>query len=234
VRKYPPLSCATSFGHLDTLRQGIASTRRSPSPHALGLSPASLSRKSRRRMAFLKDCDDLDELDFPAEPRPSILPLSFRRSSRLASSPSSLDTFVRTMHRSQWTAADLTGRFPIPSFKGHEYILVTLHLGFIHLLPMKTKSASAYISAFKKVLFYFSSKSFPISHLILDNETSASLSAYFVSENVTYQHVPPNQHRTHPAERAIRTAKNHFWPPYRLSIFVSLQIAGRLFCLSPC
>ncbi len=115
VRKYPPLSCATSFGHLDTLRQGIASPRRSPSPHALGSSAAPLSRKPRRRMAFLKDCDDLDELDFPAEPPPSVLPLSFRRSSRLASSPSSLDTLVRTLHGSEWTAADLTGRFPIPS-----------------------------------------------------------------------------------------------------------------------
>jgi hypothetical protein len=55
VRKYSPLSCATSFGHLDTLRQGISSTRRSPSPHALGSSASPLSRKSRRRMTFLKD-----------------------------------------------------------------------------------------------------------------------------------------------------------------------------------
>ncbi len=124
VRKYPPLSCATSFGHLDTLRQGIASTRRSPSPHALGSSASPLSRKFRRRMTFLKGCDDLDELDSLALPPPPVLPLSFRRSSRLASSPSSTDTLVRPLHRSEWTAADLTGRFPIPSFKGHKYILV--------------------------------------------------------------------------------------------------------------
>jgi hypothetical protein len=92
VRKYPPLSCGTSFGHLDTLRQGIASTRCSPSPHALASSAALLSRKSRRRMAFLQDCDDLDELDSLAMPPPPASPLSSRRSSRLASSPSSTDT----------------------------------------------------------------------------------------------------------------------------------------------
>ncbi len=75
---------------------------------------------------------------------------------------------------------------------------------------MKTKSAPAYVSAFKKVLLFFSSKSFPISHLILDNESSATLTAFLNSQNVSFQHVPPLQHRTNPAERSIRTSKNHF------------------------
>ncbi len=30
ARKFPPLSLATSYGHLDTLRQGVDSTRRTP------------------------------------------------------------------------------------------------------------------------------------------------------------------------------------------------------------
>jgi hypothetical protein len=100
---------------------------------------------------------------------------------------------------------------------------------------MKTKSVSSYISAFKKVLSYFSSMSFPISHLILYNETSASLSFYFVSQHVTNQHVPPNQHRTNPAERSIRTAKNHFlatlpsvhhisFPPNRWPVLLPLTM----------
>ena len=58
VRKYPPLSLATSFGHLDTLRQGIASTRKLPSPSALASTP---SRRDRRRSLFLDDFDDQDE-----------------------------------------------------------------------------------------------------------------------------------------------------------------------------
>ena len=58
VRKYPPLSLSTSFGHLDTLRQGIASTRRLPSPSALA---STSSRRDRRRSLFLDDFDDQDE-----------------------------------------------------------------------------------------------------------------------------------------------------------------------------
>jgi hypothetical protein len=145
----------------------------------------------------------LELLESPVLPVSSALPVSLRRSVRIASMPSSPDTKVSTLHRFEWTAADLTGRFPIPSHKGHEYILVTKYLGFIHLLPMKIRSAPAYVSALKKVLLFFSSKSIHISHLILDNETPAILTAFFVSKNVSFQHVLPLQHRTNPAERAI-------------------------------
>jgi hypothetical protein len=213
VRKYPPLSLATSYGHLDTLRQGIASTRKPlPSPSVLSavnsFSPT-LSRLDRRRQLFLDDSDDQDgemhELPSSlAEPSASI-----RRSTRLTS-PTLASSQVRTVHRSKWTASDLTGRFPVPSYKGHEYLLITLHLGYIHYLPIKTRSASSYISAFKKIFAFFTAKSFPIAHLILDNESSTSLTTFLQSQHVSFQHVPPNQHRTNPAERAIRTAKNHF------------------------
>jgi hypothetical protein len=37
VRKFPPLSLATAYGHLDTLRQGVASTRRTPPPTCLSV-----------------------------------------------------------------------------------------------------------------------------------------------------------------------------------------------------
>ena len=79
-RQYPPLSLSTSFGHLDTLRQGIASTRKLPSPSALGL-----SRRDRIRSLFL---DDVDDHDAETEEDPSftltIPSPSVRRSSRLA------------------------------------------------------------------------------------------------------------------------------------------------------
>jgi hypothetical protein len=49
LRKFPPLSLSTAFGHLDTLRQGIASTTRSPPlyvPRSIGQCspPSSLHR----------------------------------------------------------------------------------------------------------------------------------------------------------------------------------------------
>jgi hypothetical protein len=47
-------------------------------------------------------------------------------------------------------------------------------------------------------------------HLILDNESLTSLTTFLQSALEGFEFVPPNQHRTNPAERAIRTGKNHF------------------------
>ena len=97
VRKFPPLSLSTSFGHLNTLRRGIASTRPKLSPAAVALVlPSSQSSVS-----------------------PSASPVS-RASARLASSIPAGATNAFTVYRDQWTAADLTGRFPIPSYNGYE------------------------------------------------------------------------------------------------------------------
>jgi hypothetical protein len=48
--------------------------------------------------------------------------------------------------------------------------------------------------------------------LILDNESSQDLTTFFrqSSPPIQFQHVPPQNHRTNKAERAVRTAKNHF------------------------
>ena len=65
----------------------------------------------------------------------TVPPSSMRRSVRLTATPSSDHCYSHTSHHSEWTASDLTGRFPVPSYLGHEYILVTLHRGFIHSTP---------------------------------------------------------------------------------------------------
>jgi hypothetical protein len=139
----------------------------------------------------------LESPSYLAEPSASL-----RRSTRLTS-PTLASSRVKTVHRSEWTASDLTGRFPVPSYKGHEYHLITLHLGYIHYLPIKTRSAFFFISAFKKIFAFFNAKSFPIVHLILDNESSISLTTFLQSQHVSFQHVP----RTNPAERAIHVLR---------------------------
>jgi hypothetical protein len=87
---------------------------------------------------------------------------------------------------------------------------MTLHRGFIHYQPMKYRTAPAYVSAFRKVCLFFSSKSFPLTNLILDNETSSQLSAFFVSQNIKFEHVPPNQPRRAIHSHGKKTAKKHF------------------------
>jgi hypothetical protein len=43
----------------------------------------------------------------------------------------------------------------------------------------------------------------------MDNEKSDLLDDLFVSKNFAVEYVPPGGHGTNPAERAIRTGKNH-------------------------
>ncbi len=121
VRKYPPLSLATSFGHLDTLRQGIASTRKSPPSSALAssaLSSSPLSLLDHRRRAFLDDYDTLTSDSDSDSDSDSVLasPSSLRRSSRLAATPTSDHCYSHTAYHSEWAAFDLTGRFPFSSW----------------------------------------------------------------------------------------------------------------------
>ncbi len=120
-----------------------------------------------------------------------------------------LPSFSYTCPKAEWSSTDLTGRFPVKSVNGHEYILVTFHHGYIHLTPLKTRSSASYVSAFSSVVTFFKSLSHPLTFLVIDNETSADLTAFFRSVSPTFQYAPPQNHRTLPAERAIRTAKNH-------------------------
>ena len=43
----------------------------------------------------------------------------------------------------------------------------------------------------------------------LDNETSTILEETMKENIITFEYVPPNQHRCNAVERAIRTFKNH-------------------------
>ncbi len=143
-----------------------------------------LASSDNRRQAFLDDYDDQTSDSDSDSDSDSVLasPSLPRRSSRLAATPASDHCYCysHTAHHSEWAASDLTGRFPIPFYLGHEYILVTLHRGFIHYHAMKSRTAPAYVSAFKAVLSFFSSNGFPITNLKLDNESSSQLSALFV------------------------------------------------------
>ena len=121
-------------------------------------------------------------------------------------------SLAHTVHRSEWSAADLSGRFPIPSHLGFEYILVFNHLGYIHFVPLQSRTSSSYVSAFRLAAKFFASLSHPLRYLKIDNETSADLETFFRSSQppIHFQLAPPFNHRANKAERSIRTGKNHF------------------------
>jgi len=105
---------------------------------------------------------------------------------------------------------DLTGRFPVESITGNNYFLIAVFRNYIRIIPMKDKSATSYVDAYRSLIYFFRSKSKPVGIVRLDNETSAQLETFCRNEaHVKYEYVPPNNHRTNTAERSIRTAKNH-------------------------
>ncbi len=183
VAKYLPLSLPTSFGHLDLLRKNISSSRPKIPPSCLG-PVASLppTRRASPRLAAIHD-------SFPPD-----------------------HSLAHTVHRSEWSAAGLSGRFPIPSHLGSEYILVFNHLGYIHFVSFQSRTSSSYVSAFRLAAKFFASLSHPLRYLKIDNVTSADLETFFPSSQppIHFQLVPPFNHRANKAERSIRTGKNHF------------------------
>jgi hypothetical protein len=119
------------------------------------------------------------------------------------------DICIKTYDLQEPIHADLTGRFPIMSLKGNQYLLVACWHGYFHFVLMASRKADCYVQAYTKVLAFFRGLGRNPSILRLDNETSGKLEAYLKVEHVDMQFVPPGVHRANKAERAIRTSKNH-------------------------
>jgi hypothetical protein len=66
------------------------------------------------------------------------------------------------------------------------------------------------LRAYTEVYAWLTARGYrPLLHK-LDNETSRDVEAFVAAEQVKIQYTPPDMHRTNPAERAVRTWKNHF------------------------
>jgi len=106
---------------------------------------------------------------------------------------------------------DLTGKFPVQSRSGHNYILIIItdDHNYIHAQPMKSRSAQEYVRAFSAALDFFSNHGSSFHSLQMDNETSEDIEATCRTAKIAIQYVPPHVHRANRAERAIRTFKNH-------------------------
>ena len=193
VLRNPPLSLATSFGHLDACRKGLHSTRQSFPPSLLALTRA-------QHRATLTNTP-------PLTPIPLHVPPPTIASPSLDFGPT---LYANLTHRSEWMATDLTGRYPVPSRLGHEYVLVTRYLGYIRLTPQVSRTKYAYRDSFRDILAFFSSRSKPIYQVIMDNEKSDLIVEFFRENKIQkVEFVPPGDHRTNPAERSIQTVKKH-------------------------
>ena len=107
---------------------------------------------------------------------------------------------------------DITGTFPVRSFKGRQYIFVAyvydLYAIIVRAMPSCTDAAM--VTAFNEVISTLKTGGYTPSLNVMDNECSAAVEAYIKSERIGIQLVPPHNHRVNAAERAIATFKEHF------------------------
>ena len=107
---------------------------------------------------------------------------------------------------------DLTGAFPVRSFKNMQYIFVAYvyDLNAIIVRPMPSRTDASFIAAFTDVFATLRARNY-MPHLnVMDNECSKAVERHIRSEKLDIQLVPPHNHRVNAAERAIATFKEHF------------------------
>ena len=183
VKRHPPQSVAMVKGHLDQQRTNVQSTQ----PKDVSVTPTPDSSPDQYE-------DDLN----PAAEEPLALNSHF------------LYAACETITGKVFT--DQTGRFLTASDTGNKDMLVLYDYdsNYIHVEPMKDKTGAEILAAYKRAHSLLCSRGLKPQLQKLDNEASAALREFLVSENVDFQLAPPHVHRRNAAERAIRTFKNHF------------------------
>ena len=115
---------------------------------------------------------------------------------------------------------DNTGRFPICSRSGNQYLMVAYHCdtNVILIEPFQTWEDRHRITSYTRIMTRLKTCSHVVDHQVLDKEASKEYLRHITKIwKATYQLVPPDVHRRNIAERAIRTFKSHF-----LSILVGI------------
>jgi len=96
--------------------------------------------------------------------------------------------------------------------KGSQYMMVLTESDSDAILvePMKNRTAGKMIRAYQRLINQLRSTGIASKQHILDNECSNDFKETIKANNMTYQLVPPHDHRRNKAEKAIQTFKDHF------------------------
>ena len=107
---------------------------------------------------------------------------------------------------------DQTGKFPKKSSKGNHYIMVLIEIDSNAILveAMKNRTAGEMIRAYLVLVTRLRNAGVTPKMHILDNECSEEFKEQIRKNNMTFQLVPPHDHRRNIAEKAIQTFKAHF------------------------
>ena len=104
-------------------------------------------------------------------------------------------------------SSDGTGNFM--HFQFYFLVMLNKDTNIIHAVMAYNHTAKEYVRAYNEGLEYFAQYGVKPNFEIMDNILAAEIADNLSQQNITVQLVPPANHRTLPAEKAIRTFKNH-------------------------
>ena len=195
--RYCPSADETIKGHMVQSRQGVRSTkpkeaREQPEPAVVAESPVSSRTRSKTAPPTINLPRVEPAPDLPAE--------------------KSGELHIRVAHISRIYTDD-TGRFPVRSRSGNQYVMIAYHCDSNAILaaPFKSRKDIHRLAAYDSIMRRLKARGFDVDLHILDNEASKAYKDLITEKwKVKFQLVPPNMHRRNAAERAIRTFKAHF------------------------
>ena len=108
--------------------------------------------------------------------------------------------------------SDQTGRFPMTSYKGNQYVMVLFETTSNNILveSMRRRISGEMCRAYQTLVDRLKERGINPTMHILDNECSAEFKALINENEMNYQLVPPHDHRRNVTEKAIHTFKDHF------------------------
>ena len=126
--------------------------------------------------------------------------------------PTDNDVFVKVYDTQNTIFTDQTGKFPHLSSRGNRYQMILYHVASnsIWVEAMKNRTEGEIIQARERALYRMKLCGITPERQVLDNEASAAYKEAITDSGMTYQLVPPDDHRRNVAEKAIQTWKDHF------------------------
>jgi hypothetical protein len=109
--------------------------------------------------------------------------------------------------------ADQTGLFPAVSSLGNKYVMILHHVDSnlsSWSEAMQNQSGGELILARARALAWMQRCGLIPKHQILNNQASAEYKAAIEASGMTYELIPPEEHRCNMAKKAIQTFKDHF------------------------
>ncbi len=108
--------------------------------------------------------------------------------------------------------ADLTGAFPVRSFKNMQYIFVAYiyNLNAILVSAMPSKNNAAMIAAFSDIFSTLAAHGYAPTLNVKDNKCSKAVEVHIKANKMNVHLVLPHNHRVNAAECAIATFKENF------------------------